>query len=473
MDYQGCSTLNKCDEISSANFTPEMFFEKYVSTRKPVKFIDNNGMIDMPSIGNKWTNSYLRQCSGKELVKVEVRDSCNGRFGLGNEIIIKFGEFLDSLENGDDLQYLTTQDLDYDFEGKPSLVSTPLSKLMHDLPWRPSLCGNLITQNINLWFGSSRQPSTSGLHHDFHDNLYIVLRGEKRITLFSPAEYRGMYTVGEIVKMHPNGRINYSGQLTEADGSDQSSMKAVKASSLLETAAEKLSKAEIAGENTDDIEDEIDEALEEALNAEMEDQCSGSEEENFDDADDDEGDEDFEVEDVIDEDSDEEKEDMQDEACSSSLGKRKIQDEEEEESLPRFIRKLLKSESSSSSSSIKEIGKKKQQGPPSNFSRVNTENSKDEEFPLFRDALTRKLEVTVKAGEMLYIPAGWFHEVRSISLSCPDGGPVPEGAVPLPSPGPGHMAVNYWFHPPDNHDFRKPYTSEFWLKDWVARGLPI
>ena len=28
--------------------------------------------------------------------------------------------------------------------------------------------------------------SSSGLHHDFHDNLYILLRGRKRFHLWSP-----------------------------------------------------------------------------------------------------------------------------------------------------------------------------------------------------------------------------------------------------------------------------------------------
>jgi hypothetical protein len=43
----------------------------------------------------------------------------------------------------------------------------------------------------------------------------------------------------------------------------------------------------------------------------------------------------------------------------------------------------------------------------------------------------------------------------------------------------GHMAFNYWFHPPDRFDagaspesgtpFSKPYTSPFWPRDWRAR----
>ena len=44
------------------------------------------------------------------------------------------------------------------------------------------------------------------------------------------------------------------------------------------------------------------------------------------------------------------------------------------------------------------------------------------------------------------MPCGWFHEVRSYGNSK-------EG---------GHLALNYWFHPPDNLDtspdgMQKPY----------------
>jgi hypothetical protein len=51
---------------------------------------------------------------------------------------------------------------------------------------------------------------------------------------------------------------------------------------------------------------------------------------------------------------------------------------------------------------------------------------------------------------MLYLPAGWFHEVTSYSSAS---GPVP-GAVTGSSTGAGldgctHLALNFWYHPPD------------------------
>ena len=30
-----------------------------------------------------------------------------------------------------------------------------------------------------------------------------------------------------------------------------------------------------------------------------------------------------------------------------------------------------------------------------------------------------------------------------------------------------HAALNYWFHPPDSRDFRKPYRkAAFWRREW-------
>ena len=54
--------------------------------------------------------------------------------------------------------------------------------------------------------------SSSGLHHDFHDNLYVLLRGTKRFRLFPPALAARMYTAGTLRAIYPNGRIVYEGQ---------------------------------------------------------------------------------------------------------------------------------------------------------------------------------------------------------------------------------------------------------------------
>ena len=52
----------------------------------------------------------------------------------------------------------------------------------------------------------------------------------------------------------------------------------------------------------------------------------------------------------------------------------------------------------------------------------------------------------VKAGEMLYLPAGWFHEVTSFSGERDNL----------------HMALNYWMYPPTTGSFDRPYEDGFW-----------
>lgn len=235
--YSGCKDLNQIETISPS-ISPIEFFEKYVSTRTPVVF--QGHLTDANWKGDLWTNEYLKEKAGESILRVEWRDNASGQFGKGVERLMKFSEVLDAIANNDDHYYLTTQDLEYSPEGRPSIVASPVSELIGDFPWRPKLTGGLIPQNINIWMGSSREGTTTGLHHDFHDNIYILLRGEKDITLYSPAYFEDMYVVGKASKIHPNGRVNFEGQPTLADGSHISSMESLNASRALETAASRL-----------------------------------------------------------------------------------------------------------------------------------------------------------------------------------------------------------------------------------------
>jgi hypothetical protein len=230
--------MNEISSISVEDVSSEEFFNRYISTRQPIKF--RNQLHDIPWNVNSWTNQYLKEMAGKSQVKVEYREDSHGRFGKGNEKTMEFGEFIDNLSSGDQRWYLTTQKLDYSAEGQPMIVSHPITELLGDIPLRPKIMGNLIPQNINLWMGSSDQPTSSGLHHDFHDNLYILLRGQKTLVLYPPSEYPNMYLVGKVSQLHPNGRFNYQGQPTRADGSSIGSEEALKASKLLDDAVLRL-----------------------------------------------------------------------------------------------------------------------------------------------------------------------------------------------------------------------------------------
>lgn len=75
---------------------------------------------------------------------------------------------------------------------------------------QPAKSGHRGTGDAN---GCCSTGASSGLHHDFHDNLYILLRGRKRFQLWSPDCALQMHTHGDISKVHPNGRIVYCGQV--------------------------------------------------------------------------------------------------------------------------------------------------------------------------------------------------------------------------------------------------------------------
>jgi hypothetical protein len=90
---------------------------------------------------------------------------------------------------------------------------------------------------------------------------------------------------------------------------------------------------------------------------------------------------------------------------------------------------------------------------PQNFSAVDLRVSPAEvesQFPGF-SSLSRAT-VTVTPGRILYLPAGWFHEVRSQGVA--------QG---------GHLAVNYWFHPPSGSAFDSPYADGYWAHKYNSR----
>ena len=86
------------------------------------------------------------------------------------------------------------------------------------------------------------KPLSSGLHHDFHDNLYILLRGKKHFTIYPPSVAQYCYMNGIIKQVHGNGRINYEGEETNADGSHIKANNALAASKRLIEATAKLDK---------------------------------------------------------------------------------------------------------------------------------------------------------------------------------------------------------------------------------------
>eukprot|EP00045_Choanoeca_perplexa_P002936 m.27794 g.27794 ORF g.27794 m.27794 type:complete len:167 (+) comp11777_c0_seq23:265-765(+) len=120
-----------------------------------------------------------------------------------------FESFISQLQQGSDRLYLTTQDVAVDDQGRPGLMAPPVTNLREDFPLRPDLLSTLQPFNYNLWIGQTQTGSSSGLHHDFHDNLYVLIHGCKRFRLISPKDAEAMATAGDIAQVHSNGRICY------------------------------------------------------------------------------------------------------------------------------------------------------------------------------------------------------------------------------------------------------------------------
>jgi len=98
-------------------------------------------------------------------------------------------------------------------------------------------------------------------------------------------------------------------------------------------------------------------------------------------------------------------------------------------------------------------------GEPSSFSRIptsllhrhlslpTTAVSPDSSTKFDLSRASTPFVVEINPGEMLYLPASWWHEVTS---SSPDSG---RSNV--------HMAFNYWFYPPDGlKGFDEPYQDD-------------
>ena len=398
--------------------SPESFYERHVRARRPV--VLRGVPPELRGASERWPDAPYAHLAraGDETVKVEMRSSTSDRFGRGEEVPMRFDEFLRLMakkpseggggEGDGTRHYLTTQDVLADGDGRPGLLSPLMERLADDFPLRPDIMGNLVPQNANLWMGRvySSGSSSSGLHHDYHDNLYVVLRGRKRFRLYSPADAGRLYTRGTLARVHPNGRINYEGEETTAYGADVRSDAAARASRRQEEAERKLEEAERAAEDGEEgakerlerAEEELERAMEAVLDAEMD----GSE----------------------------------DDGDGAPAGGELF--DEPRRTVDRTVK------------------------DPDNFSTVPWEILDDAEelrrrHPLVLEANAAFCELG--RGDMLYLPASWFHEVTS--MGGDEGGGKGDGGV--------HMALNYWFHPPDGESFERPYSTDFWPRDYEER----
>lgn len=192
----------------------EILWSKYISTRRPVVI---DGLVhDENWDGGRWQDlEYLRSIAGDTEVKIEPLDTMRDRFGTGAmRKKVPLAAFLDILtdESERGKWYMTTQyeeDEEKLMEPTPSLfvsssqqrlspfeteksdestlpevdldlsLPPPTDALAHLFPLPgPKIMGGLVLQQCNLWMGSGASGKSSGLHHDFHDNLYMLVGAE-------------------------------------------------------------------------------------------------------------------------------------------------------------------------------------------------------------------------------------------------------------------------------------------------------
>jgi len=337
---------------------------------------------------------------------------------LGRFETLEFGSFLDALTDDDDNNnnggssplYLTTQkrSTELDLVGPPLVSSS--SALLNDVLMRPKLVGGLVPARVNMWFGRSRSGTSSGLHHDFEDSLYVLLRGRKVFRLWDPSSAQRLRTRGCVARVASNGRVEYAGAPpVRADGAPLAVVARLAAEAELAAAERAVRSGEAGAEaRLERAEEALDEALAEALGGGRGELAP----------------------DPTTADDDEEEEEENGE------------EEEEEELFDSDLDDYAAAEGDGDGDGDGDEVEEASRLPP-NFSLAD---------PAEEAAKGGCVEVTLHAGESLYLPAGWFHEVRSFS---------DDGASAT------HLAVSMWFHAPgEQPTFEAPYPDAFWERKY-------
>lgn len=462
------------------------FFDRFVATRTPVIIA---GSVDPALRVDEW--GMLPDV----LVWVEKRDPTRLSYGTGVKVPMRMRELCAHFARGEDGLYLTTQPLPEDpTSGKPvALFASPLAEMRGRFPVRPRLAGNLSPSSVNLWLGNSPVGSSSNLHHDFHDNFYVLLGGRKRFTIAPPSDAAALSPHGSLARIHPNGLINYAGVPTRADGAPPGA--------AVEFLRAELRRAR-AGPLRARLGRELREAEAAARSLSEGDAASVG-------GDDDEGDEDSAG-----------AGDAAADMWAALTAKPTAQRQSVAAAAPRAAAPRAKGgrgRSGVSDPRPPPPSASPSEDPPSHFSRIdlpalrasaalpspssldafrNVQSTPEARarWPAFAACATLAA-FDVLPGQSLFLPAGWWHEVVSFAEERPgavngsgeaqsapasypagnlkrrrraggssDGGaaPPPEaGDVEVRVPSGCHKALNFWFHPPTEARFEQPYPDGF------------
>ncbi|TPX37380.1 hypothetical protein SeLEV6574_g07895 [Synchytrium endobioticum] len=412
--------------ISPTQYSPAGFYATFIQPRQPVILTQ---LLPDPSFKlDTFTPEYIKASLRDVLVQVE-RAGKDGNFGTSHRRIrMNMGEFLTRAEDGDEF-YLSTQ---YDDDDEDSFMfdKSPIRDILPLFPLRPSLFSTLVPQQANIWMGASQSGSSSGLHHDYADNLYILLSGSKRFTIYPPHHAPYLYLHSPISRIHANGLISYSDNI-RSDGAFISDVAKWK----VEILEGKLMEMQNSGdeERVQQVEEEIEKAMDAMLEGEM------GRDDDLDAFDD------YEDEDLDEEDADTRNSTKERNADPPACSNKRKADSHTSQKSPKHAKLVT-------AAAVQ---------PPS-FSRIPLSMLRDpspkvfKQFPLLKNATP--FVIDLDAGEMLYLPASWMHEVTSFSK--------PSTASDVGTKH-IHMAFNYWFHPPsESGTFAFPYEDDYWACKW-------
>jgi hypothetical protein len=273
--------------------------------------------------------------------------------------------------------------------------------------------------------------------HDFHDNLYVLLRGRKRFVLYPPSAYPYLHLRGNVERLHSNGLISYTPSTDPAFASMSSpGNSGLRADGLdpLDAARWRVKnldrRIEFLRAQPDGTKElkRVQRRYEEAMDEMMELQLAGMPDDDVENQSDgrilDDGDEEgsddeedrplFGSPDMQGSDFDEDV-NMSDDAedILERLGEASANwDDKEPPSFSRISVASLHRHLGSISSTL-DVKAFRKSGKKTGKSKSTLGPPADELSPL--DGCPPALLVNLEPGDMLYLPTSWFHEVTSSS----------------------------------------------------------
>jgi Cupin-like domain len=182
----------------------EKFYSDYYVPRRPV-IITTESLTQLGWNTQLWNNEYFLYKAGSQQVQVLTRnDKSNFSPDSVRYIQMPFHQFVSRVMAnpiGDTNLYLSLQN--------DRVIDPPLLQLIGDFNI-PVYFKDLLLRSINMWMGNCASSITTPLHHDFNDNLYVVVDGRKHFILFPPEQAPNLYPQGDLLEVVANGLINYA-----------------------------------------------------------------------------------------------------------------------------------------------------------------------------------------------------------------------------------------------------------------------